>query len=45
MAWERAPPGHRAEIHVSLTDDHPWAQAFVVIVAVPLAAAEGAAGA
>jgi holo-[acyl-carrier protein] synthase len=42
---EMTPPGHRAEIHVSLTDDHPWAQAFVVIVAVPLAAAEGAAGA
>ncbi|RMD93635.1 MAG: holo-ACP synthase [Alphaproteobacteria bacterium] len=30
------PPGHRAVIHVSLTDDHPWAQAFVVIEAVPL---------
>ncbi|MCR8724314.1 holo-ACP synthase [Frigidibacter sp. ROC022] len=29
------PPGHRAVIHVSLTDDHPWAQAFVVIEAVP----------
>jgi len=28
------PPGHRAVIHVSLTDDHPWAQAFVVIEAV-----------
>jgi len=23
-------------IHVTLTDDHPWAQAFVVIEAVPL---------
>ena len=31
------PPGHEAVIHVSLTDDHPWAQAFVVIEAVPLA--------
>ena len=30
------PPGHRAVVHVSLTDDHPWAQAFVVIEAVPL---------
>jgi holo-[acyl-carrier protein] synthase len=30
------PPGHRAVIHVSLTDDLPWAQAFVVIEAVPL---------
>jgi len=27
------PPGHRAIIHVTLTDDHPWAQAFVVIEA------------
>ena len=30
------PAGHRAVIHVSLTDDHPWAQAMVVIEAVPL---------
>ena len=30
------PPGHRAVIHVTLTDDHPWAQAFVVIEALPL---------
>jgi holo-[acyl-carrier protein] synthase len=29
------PPGHEALIHVSLTDDHPWAQAFVVIEARP----------
>ena len=28
------PEGHRAVIHVTLTDDHPWAQAFVVIEAV-----------
>jgi holo-[acyl-carrier protein] synthase len=27
------PAGHRAIVHVSLTDDHPWAQAFVVIEA------------
>jgi holo-[acyl-carrier protein] synthase len=27
------PPGHEAVIHVTLTDDHPWAQAFVVIEA------------
>lgn len=32
---EMTPPGHSARIHVSLTDDHPWAQAFVVIEAVP----------
>ena len=30
------PPGHRAVFHVTLTDDHPWAQAFVVIEALPL---------
>ena len=30
------PPGHEAVIHVTLTDDHPWAQAFVVIEARPL---------
>ncbi len=29
------PPGHRAAIHLSLTDDHPYAQAFVVIEALP----------
>ncbi len=29
------PPGHRAVVHVSLTDDLPWAQAFVVIEARP----------
>jgi len=29
------PPGHEAVVHVSLTDDHPWAQAFVVIEAQP----------
>jgi len=28
------PPGHRAAIHLTLTDDPPWAQAFVVIEAV-----------
>jgi holo-[acyl-carrier protein] synthase len=27
------PPGHVAIVHVSLTDDHPWAQAYVVIEA------------
>ncbi len=30
------PEGHRAVVHVTLTDDHPWAQAFVVIEAVPV---------
>ena len=32
------PPGHIAIVHVTLTDDHPWAQAFVVIEARPIAA-------
>ncbi|WP_133486622.1 holo-ACP synthase [Aliiroseovarius marinus] len=30
---EMTPAGHQAVIHVTLTDDHPWAQAFVVIEA------------
>ena len=34
---EMTPEGHEATIHVSLTDDHPWAQAFVVIEAQPIA--------
>ncbi|MEM6663473.1 MAG: holo-ACP synthase [Pseudomonadota bacterium] len=29
------PPGMSARIHVTITDDGPWAQAFVVIEAVP----------
>jgi holo-[acyl-carrier protein] synthase len=32
------PAGHEAIIHLTLTDDHPWAQAFVVIEARPIAA-------
>ena len=27
------PPGHEAVVHLTLTDDHPWAQAFVIIEA------------
>ena len=30
------PAGYRAAVHLTLTDDHPWAQAFVVIEALPL---------
>jgi holo-[acyl-carrier protein] synthase len=30
------PPGHRAVIHLTITDDKPFAQAFVVIEALPL---------
>ena len=33
---ELTPKGHEARIHLTLTDDHPWAQAFVIIEAVPL---------
>ena len=29
------PAGHVALVHLTLTDDHPWAQAFVIIEAVP----------
>ena len=32
------PAGHEAIVHLTLTDDHPWAQAFVVIEARPLSA-------
>ena len=32
---EMTPVGYSAIIHVTLTDDHPWAQAFVVIEARP----------
>ncbi|PTQ74763.1 holo-ACP synthase [Celeribacter persicus] len=35
---EMTPPGHEAIIHVTLTDDYPWAQAFVVIEARRIAA-------
>jgi len=34
---EMIPAGHEANIHLTLTDDHPWAQAFVIIEAIPLA--------
>ncbi|MCZ8325999.1 MAG: holo-ACP synthase [Sphingomonadaceae bacterium] len=27
------PPGHESVVHLTLTDDHPWAQAFIVIEA------------
>jgi holo-[acyl-carrier protein] synthase len=29
------PAGHRPVIHLTLTDDHPYAQAFVIIEALP----------
>jgi holo-[acyl-carrier protein] synthase len=32
---EMTPEGMRAVIHLTLTDDHPYAQAFVIIEALP----------
>ena len=32
------PAGHTPRIHLTLTDDHPWAQAFVIIEALPTGA-------
>ncbi|MEL7446024.1 MAG: holo-ACP synthase [Pseudomonadota bacterium] len=32
---EMVPEGHEAHVHLTLTDDHPWAQAFVIIEALP----------
>ena len=26
-----APEGHAIDIHLTMTDDHPWAQAFVIL--------------
>jgi len=31
------PPGHQARIHLTLSDEHPYALAFVVIEALPMA--------
>ena len=36
---ELLPPGHAARLHISLTDDPPLAQAFVIIEALPGASA------
>ena len=30
------PLGHETFVHLTLTDDHPWAQAFVIIEARPI---------
>jgi len=30
------PPGHAPHIHLTLSDEHPYALAFVVIEALPL---------
>ncbi|NEU11653.1 holo-ACP synthase [Methylobacterium sp. BTF04] len=34
------PPGHAIKLHITLTDDPPMAQAFVIIEAVPLGTGE-----
>ncbi len=36
------PPGYSAQIHLTITDDFPMAQAFVIISAVPLSEAKTA---
>jgi holo-[acyl-carrier protein] synthase len=33
---ELTPPGHKAAVHLTMTDDHPWAQAIVLITASPI---------
>lgn len=35
------PAGHAAEVHLTMTDDHPFAQAFVIITATPIEGAKG----
>lgn len=36
------PEGYAARIHLTLTDDHPWAQAFVIIEAIRLTSEDNA---
>jgi holo-[acyl-carrier protein] synthase len=31
------PDGYDVRVHLTLTDDHPWAQAFVILEAIPKA--------
>ncbi len=33
---ELTPEGHSVTVHLTLTDDHPWAQAFVILEAHPI---------
>ena len=35
---EMMPDGHEAVIHLTITDDHPWASAVVIIEALPVEA-------
>ncbi len=30
------PAGHAVEVHLTMTDDHPWAQAFVILFAIKM---------
>jgi holo-[acyl-carrier protein] synthase len=41
---EITPPGHRAQIDLTITDDFPLAQAIVIISAVPVTGVSQAAG-
>jgi holo-[acyl-carrier protein] synthase len=34
---EMIPSGYSGHVHLTMTDDHPWAQAFVIIEALPIA--------
>jgi len=38
---EMTPDGHAAEIHLTMTDDHPFAQAFVIIEIKPIKEQQG----
>ena len=38
------PQGHVARVHLTLTDDHPWAQAFVIIEAIAVTDGTGKDG-
>jgi holo-[acyl-carrier protein] synthase len=35
------PDGHAAQVYLTMTDDHPFAQAFVIITAIPIEGAKG----
>jgi holo-[acyl-carrier protein] synthase len=37
---DMTPQGHAAEVHLTMTDDHPFAQALVIITARPIEGAE-----
>ena len=38
---ELTPEGHAAHVHLTMTDDHPFALAFVIITADPIEGANG----